>query len=365
MRRVLPWVPVAVALGLFLVPLDPGVVERWYSGRLYLQLQPWITGVSSQVPFAAFDLILVATIATVIAVLTSAVRGVRRGERWRAVGTAAVRLMTAGACLYIWFLAVWGLNYRRVPLLERIELAHEAPTSARVLALGHEAVDHLNALHAPAHAAGWVDPWRDAVLQQAFRITQGYLNGSRTATPGPLKASIVGTYFRWASVDGMIDPFALEVLANPDLLPFEKPFVAGHEWAHLAGYADESEASFIGWLTCVRAGAGAQYSAWLFLYWEVSSVLPATDRSALAAALGAGPRSDVAAVTERVRRGQLPRLRRASWAAYDQYLKANRVEEGVRSYDAVITLLARARFTGDWVPVPLRTAHDATRGGAP
>jgi len=163
----------------------------------------------------------------------------------------------------------------------------------------------------------------------------------------------------------MIDPFALEVLANPDLLPFEKPFVAAHEWSHLAGYAEESEASFVGFLTCMRGGVGAQYSAWLFLYWEVSSVVPAADRSALAAALGAGPRADVAAVSERVRRGQLPRLRRVSWAAYDQYLKANHVEEGVRSYDAVITLLSRVRFENGWVPVPLAAAHDAPRGRTP
>ena len=82
--------------------------------------------------------------------------------------------------------------------------------------------------------------------------------------------------------------------------------------------------------------------------------MSAADRAALAAALGAGPRADVAAVVDRVRRGQLPELRRASWAAYDQYLKANRVEAGIRSYDAVITLLARARFKDGWVPVRVR-----------
>ena len=141
--------------------------------------------------------------------------------------------------------------------------------------------------------------------------------------------------------------------------------MAAHEWSHLAGYADESEASFMGWLTCIRAGTGAQYSAWLFLYWEVSGVLRPSERTALAAALGAGPRTDVAAVSERVRRGQLLQLRRVSWAAYDQYLKANRVEEGVRSYNAVITLLARARFKQDWVPVRLAAAHDAAGGGPP
>jgi hypothetical protein len=363
MRRVLPWGLVAVALLLLLVPLDPARVERLYSTRLYLQLQPRVTAISNSLPFAAFDLILVATVAAFLWIVVAGVRGFRRGYRWRALGRAAVRLLAIGAVLYLWFLGAWGLNYRRVPLLERLELANGPPTPAIVLTLGEQAVARLNELHAAAHASPFVEPWDDQELQRAFHGTQGLL-GQRQAVPGRLKQSLIAPYFRWASVDGMIDPFALEVLANPDLLPFEKPFVAAHEWSHLAGYADESEASFVGWLTCVRAGAGAQYSAWLFLYWEVSSVLRASERTALATALGAGPRADVAAVAERVRRGQLPQLRRVSWAAYDQYLKANRVEEGVRSYDAVITLLARARFEKGWVPV-LVAANDASGRRAP
>jgi hypothetical protein len=353
-RRALPWVLVAAAVLLFVAPIEPSIVERWYSGRLYLQFQPRATALSNRLPFAVFDLILAAVAGAAVWILVSAVRGFRRGLRWRAAGIAAARVLGLGALLYLWFLAAWGLNYRRVPLVQRVELANDPPTAAVVLALGRQAVDHLNDLHAPAHASPWVEPWNDGRLQEAFRVTQRFLGGSRKAIPGRLKGSILSTYFRWASVDGMIDPFALEVLANPDLLPFEKPFVAAHEWSHLAGYADESEASFVGWLTCVRADAGAQYSAWLFLYWEVSSVVSAADRASLSTALGSGPRADVAAVIERVRRGQLPQLRRVSWAAYDQYLKANRVEEGVRSYDAVITLLARARFKNDWVPIRRR-----------
>ena len=351
MRRALPWVLVALAALLLLSPIDPALVERWYSGRVYLQVQPFVTSISNAVPFAAFDVILVSTLAVAVWVIAAAIRALRRGDRWRALARAVVRMLIVGAVLYLWFLAVWGLNYRRVPLLERLELAHGPPSSATVLALGRQAVDRLNALHGAAHASPWVDPWNDAELRESFGVTQRYVGGPRVAEPGRLKPSLLGFYFRWASVDGMVDPFALEVLANPDLLPFEKPFVAAHEWSHLAGYADESEANFMGWLTCVRAGAGAQYSAWLFLYWEVSSVLPPAERTELATALGPGPRADVAAVSERVRRGQLPQLRRVSWAAYDQYLKANRVEEGVRSYNAVITLLARAKFEPGWVPV--------------
>jgi hypothetical protein len=351
MPRALPWVLVALAALLLLAPLDPVLVERWYSGRVYPQFQPLVTSISNAMPFAAFDVIVASTLAAAVWIVGGAIRALRRGHRWRALARACARVLIVGAVLYLWFLAAWGLNYRRVPLIERLELAHGAPTAATVLALGRQAVDRLNALHGAAHASPWVDPWNDAELRQAFDVTQRHLGATRTAAPGRLKRSVLGFYFRWASVDGMVDPFALEVLANPDLLPVEKPFVAAHEWSHLAGYADESEASFAGWLTCVRAGAGAQYSAWLFLYWEVSSVLRPAERTDLATALGSGPRADVAAVSERVRRGQLPRFRRVTWAAYDQYLKANRVEEGVRSYDAAITLLARAKFEPGWVPV--------------
>ena len=72
------------------------------------------------------------------------------------------------------------------------------------------------------------------------------------------KRSLLGLYFRWAAIDGMTDPFFLEIIVNPDVLPVERPFVVAHEWAHLAGYADESEANFVAWLTCAHGDARAQ-----------------------------------------------------------------------------------------------------------
>ena len=55
----------------------------------------------------------------------------------------------------------------------------------------------------------------------------------------------------------MTDPFLLETLLAPDLLDVERPFVIAHEWAHLAGYADESEANFVAWLPAGGATRGA------------------------------------------------------------------------------------------------------------
>ena len=72
-----------------------------------------------------------------------------------------------------------------------------------------------------------------------------------------------------------------------------------------------------------------------------------------------GPRQDLNAIVERVRRGQLPWLQAAGWRVYDQYLKANRVEEGARSYGAVVTLILRAQFGPGWTPTRRASAARA------
>src|SRR5690606_38991746 len=149
--------------------------------------------------------------------------------------------------------AAWGLNYRKSPIERVLAMRPGAADAAAVRTLGEHAVDRANALHGAAHARRDPAPeWRNASLRAAFTTTLTRLGRRSAIQPGRLKHSLIGPYFRWTGVDGMISPFTLEVLGNPDLLPFERPFVAAHEWSHLAGYADEAEASFVGWLACVR-----------------------------------------------------------------------------------------------------------------
>jgi hypothetical protein len=130
----------------------------------------------------------------------------------------------------------------------------------------------------------------------------------------------------------MTDPFLLETLIAPDLLDVERPFVIAHEWAHLAGYADESDANFVAWLACRRGDAAAQYSAALALIGYAGPGRP------LNQALDLGPRIDIYAISYRYSRTSQP-LRLAARQGYDKYLKANRVERGVESYDAVVQLI--------------------------
>lgn len=343
---------VGLALLVAFVPIPPDVIERRFSTAIYPAIQHAVTPFSNLVPFALLDVLSVAALAGVAIALARAARIAWRERRLMAVLRTGGHLAAAMALGYLLFLALWGFNYRRLPMTQRLLIENGAPSSDAVIQLGLEAVSRMNALHADAHQAGWRgEEWRNDALRRAFVAVQRRLSDASPAEPGRLKRTLFGPYFRWTSVDGMVNPFALEVLANPDLLPFERPFVAAHEWSHLAGYADEAEANFVGWLTCIRADVPAQYSGWLFLYWQVNGEVDRAGRARLDEALAAGPRADIGAIVARLRRAQLPWLRAAGWAVYDQYLRANRVEEGVRSYGAVVTLILRARFEDGWTPV--------------
>ncbi len=255
------------------------------------------------------------------------------GALWRGL-TGAV---TLAATLYLVFLLMWGLNYRRVPLESKIQFDAGRITHEALRQLGDRAVANVNATVNAAHAVA-AD---DAALQKGFATAQQMLGTSRSAIPGIPKRSVLGFYFRQAAIAGMTDPFFLEIILNPDTLEIERPFVLAHEWAHLAGYANEAEASFVAWLTCLQGDALAQYSAWLSMYEQVWWALPEAERATLAAKLDARPREDLQAINAR-RATSSPIVRNAARDAYDTYLRANRVAEGIASYEGVVRLILGA-----------------------
>ena len=333
---------IAAAVALALVPVSEDVVEQLYSAGVYPWIQAGLTSASNLVPVALLDVLIVAVLLWTAAGLW---RDTRR-RRWSAALPAVgLRAATVAAALYVAFLLTWGLNYRRVPLEAKLDLQYGAVTPAAAEHLAEVSVTELNRLWPRRPAAGSLP---DASLPGALGTALRRLGAPRSIVPGRPKRSLLDPYFRAASVDGMTDPYFLETLTLGSLLPVEQPFVVAHEWAHLAGYADEGEAGFVGWLACLSGDAAAQYSGWLALYMEVASGLSPPASKAVARRLDEGPRSDVAAVVARAREGRNATVAAVGWGIYDQYLRANGVEQGTRSYTDVVRLvLGTALGTGE------------------
>jgi hypothetical protein len=334
---------ITLALGGALLPLPKWAVERYYSNLVYPAWQRTLTAASNLIPFALFDILLLAVAGWF---LVAVVHGVRRartdGRRTSAAVTLAVRVATVSAGLYLIFLFGWGLNYRRLSLTDKLPYDAAAVSRAGALELALSAVRQVNDLY--ERSRGELEGVIEADLADAFVRAQRAVGTRTPARPARPKWTIIDPYFEAAGVDGMTDPYFLETLVPDDLLPFERPFVVAHEWSHLAGFADEGEANFVGWLTCTRGSELARYSGWLFLYTQVFASLGKSDRTDAASRLAPGPRADLRAMSERIQREVKPVVANAGWLMYDRYLKANRIEAGTASYAEVVRLVLGIRI---------------------
>lgn len=333
---------VAMALAAALLPVPRGLVEQWYSRALYPALQNVVTPVTNQVPVALLDLSVGILL---IATAWRLVQLCRRKGILRGLAATAIGLVTVLATAYLAFLLIWGLNYRRLPLKEKLELDETRITEEAAIRFASDATTRINALYQSAHLETPPGP----ALEEAFSRAQIALGASRTAVPGVPKASLLEAYFRWAAIDGMTNPFFLEIIVNPEVLPIEQPFVLAHEWAHLAGYADESEANLVAWLTCLKGDALAEYSGWMAMFGQVVSDMPKGSRRRISPVLAPGPEADFREIAARWTRAR-PAVRNFARETYDVFLRANRVEAGIGSYDQVVRLILGSGPENQWAP---------------
>ena len=344
MRRALWLVPPAIAVAAAFVTLPPSWIETQYSRGAYLALERRLTTWTNAVPLATTDALLVIAVVSATLAIRAWLRRARGGPVGTALARASVRVTATASVIYLAFVGMWGLNYGREPIRARLDFDSGRVTPDAVAAFARERVARVNALHAEAHAAGWA-AWEalPAVLGEGYERVQRQLADVTPAVPGVPKRSILTFYFERAGVSGMTNPFGLEVVVDRSQLPFERPFVTAHEWAHLAGYAREDEASFIGWLVCLHGPPGAQYSAELAALVSALGSVPRVDRTAMVRAIDPGPWRDMQAIADRSAR-IWPSLHRPAWWLYDRYLRANRVEQGVRSYGQALELMVGTKL---------------------
>jgi hypothetical protein len=114
--------------------------------------------------------------------------------------------------------------------------------------------------------------------------------------------------------------------------------VLAHEWAHLAGFADEADASALGWAACVLGPPPLEYSAHLFLLLEAAGQVPSAQWRRIRATLHPGITEDFRALAQRLTRQQ-PVVRETAFRVYDSYLRSNQVDDGVRSYGRAVRVL--------------------------
>jgi hypothetical protein len=336
---------IAVAVLLQVVAVPPGWIENTYANGIYAMLARTFVPLSNRTSFAIGDAILSAVVAGVVVFW---VVGWRSGQRSPITRAALLMLRTAAiiAALVIWFDAAWALNYRRVPIVGRVAFDPGRLDARRVAAFSARIVAGLNATAPLAHAEHPTESQLETALQTAYEPVVRRLGDRYDVIVSRPKRTLFNWWFALAGIGGEWDPFAYETLLNADFLPFERPFALAHEWGHVAGFGDESDANLIAALTTLRSDdALIRYSGYFWAY----GFLPDANRRTLA--VTPLVRADLAAARARFLRHYNEKLFSLQWSMYDKYLRANRVTAGVASYSLFVQVLVGTPLDADGLPL--------------
>ena len=345
-----------LALGVLLVRTGASAswIEQVYANGVYPSLRNLLFSVFAWWPIAASVVVIAAIVGlTVRSILRYALAA---GSTWtqRLVHSLLVVVRTA-AWVYVGFMVLWGFNYARPPLSERLglqavklseqQLWEELESTATTLAILRP---QLALEEKPDASNEPLDQTSVARLQQAVR-------SSLTALKQPeygrvrLRTTLPGALLRFGT-SGVYFPLTGEAHVDHSLHPLQRSFTIAHELAHGHGITDEGEANFVAYLSLVQADQlYLRYCGHLTYYRYLGSAARRADSEAYAKfrdALAVGVRGDLDAINRANNRYRelVPELRDL---LYDGYLKTQGVQQGMASYGRLVELVAAYRKTYD------------------
>ena len=318
-----------------------GLVERLYSHGAYPPVTAVLSGISGLVPFSLTELAAYGLIAVVAVSLVFVIRRRLRFLRWLYFVTATLAL------LFSWFYLAWGFNYFREPLMQ-------------ALAIPASPADSLEFRATLEGLVAWTNQDYIALTSQDKRIVDRDIERSYARLAKRLKLALppgnrrpktllVNFWLNKTLTSGFFSPIFHEVHLNAGLLPFEYPFALAHEKAHQMGYANEAEANFLAFLVC--AGSDDPRLHYSGLSVVLGSFLGQArrrlrDYRSVAQSVRPEIWADYRKSSERWQK-YAGRMSQFSMKAYDRYLKANKIAEGVANYSGVVAyVLAWRRAHG-------------------
>jgi len=325
----------------------PAWIERHYSNGYYPHIDTALRSVAQPLPFSAGDALAIVFVVTLGTWLFDTTRDAFRRRAFGKIGVAGLRICGLLALIFMWFMVAWGYSYGRIPATAKIIVDNGRTNEDSVAAFADRVIDELNSNADAAHAERVPSVAEmGARLGPTFEAAIHRLGDDASYSAPPIKPTIFQLFMTASGSDGFMDPLTHELNVDATLSPYERPAIYAHEWGHMAGFADESEANLIAVLACTNSSDPLfRYSGWLLTLFNLPSNVHVTHRlSALAA-------SDIDAIRRRYARQTNPTVAHAQRTAYNAYLHANRVKAGYASYEYFIRWLTGAHFDENGLPL--------------
>ena len=232
-----------------------------------------------------------------------------------------VNLLAFISIVYFIFYSFWGLNYFKTSISHKLNIKNDYE---------FEELDNtLNFIITKIN--------EEVPLLQDFNE----LNFLEITNMNDLnvKQSLAPSYLLLQTVSGHFIPFTSESVVNFDIPKIDLPVVIFHEYAHQMGYADEAEASFIGFMKAVESNnANVRYSGYFNALLNLLNEINKNHKEELQnyiSKLNERVISDINYNIEFWSKYSNNYFDKVQKYIYDLYLKSNNQEAGIMTYNKV------------------------------
>jgi len=343
----------------------PEVVETVYASGIGPVVVRPISLVSGLVPISLFELAIVSYATWVMLAVGRGILDITKKRRSVRNLTMAggLRATRDAGVLILLFYVLWGFNYARPPLVERLGWPEwNPPELSELETLATTTIDAANQAYWDIHYTedageptampadlGELDRaleegWRRAAELLDLPAAYGRRYGRTKRlllTPIVARLGFSGVYFPWTA----------EANVLWDLPAVRRPHSMAHEKAHQRGTGPESEASFLAFVAGALAPhPHARYSAYVFAQGQLLGQLARADRETfqrVASRRYLGVRRDLAAAS--AYSSQFRGVARSVGRSMnDRALRTNGVRGGLLSYRLSVRLLLTFAKLNGW-----------------
>jgi hypothetical protein len=325
-----------------LLSFFPEFVEKWYSNGIYV----YISG-ALRVFFGFFGFSIGDIIYGIVIIM-----GIRwlwqRRKTWRhAYKYNLVTMLATLSVVYFLFNILWAFNYHRIPLYKKMEIEKEY-TLDELTTFTKKLIIKTNALQ--------VSITRNDTVKVVIPYSVGQIyNNSVTAYSDlsqqfpyfkyeheSVKSSLFSIPLSYMGFGGYLNPFTNEAQVNSELPLYNLPTTTCHEMAHQIGFANESEANFIGFMASIKSrDAYFQYSGYSFALKYCMRNIAKLDKKrakSLAPLINKGILGNFKE-SEQFNKKYESFVEGIFKYIYDNYLKINRQKDGLETYSKFVGLM--------------------------
>ena len=326
-----------------IVARNPEFIERFYSNGIYPTISSFFRILLGWIPFSVGDLLLAFLLFIFIRFIVRLIK-----SRFKNFLHKLIHLTAFLSVIYFCFYLFWGLNYYRESLAKNLGYAHSKYTNEQLLKTTKQIIKKLNYYQLEITKNDSIKVENPYSHEEMYTMAvTGYESLSEDFPQlnykhKSVKSSLMSLLQTYNGTSGYLNPLTGEAQVNDKMPTTSYPTTTCHEMAHQIGFAAENEANFVGFLAAnYNEDVYFKYASYRMAFGYCISEIRKRDRELskeLWKTVNKGIRKDFNAsylFWQQYKNPFEPLVKKG----YNAYLKANKQDKGVDSYNYVVDLL--------------------------